>query len=86
MIGDIVSSYHGPDNKRLLENLRFEQNERGHLKIWKDVDTSVKMRSRYVVIVDLGKGSSDGADPTIATVFDRYWQQEEEDGYPEVAA
>lgn len=86
MIGDIVSSYHGPDNKRLLENLRFEQNERGHLKIWKDVDTSVKMRSRYVVIVDLGKGSSNGADPTIATVFDRYWQQEEEDGYPEVAA
>jgi hypothetical protein len=44
------------------------------------------MRDRYLVTVDLGKGSSTEADNTVVCVFDRYWQQEGEDGYPEVVA
>lgn len=44
------------------------------------------MRNRYLVTVDLGKGASDAADNTIACVWDRYWQQDGEDGYPEVVA
>ena len=86
IVGEIVSSSNGFNKKEYLENLRIDKNDRGHLKIWKDVDTSVDMLDRYLVTVDLGKGSSAEADNTVVCVWDRYWQQDGEDGYPEVIA
>lgn len=85
-VGEIVSSSNGFDKKEFLQNLRFEPEDRGHLKMWSDVDKSVEMQERYLVTVDLGKGDSNDADNTVVCVFDRYWQQEGEDGYPEVVA
>lgn len=86
IIGEIVSNSNGFSKKAYLENLRIEPNERGNLKVWADVDRTKEMRERYLVTVDLGKGSSNEADNTVACVWDRYWQQEGEDGYPEVVA
>ncbi len=85
-VGEIVSSSNGFDKKEFLQHLRFEPEDRGHLKMWSDVDKSVEMQERYLVTVDLGKGDSNDADNTVVCVFDRYWQQEGEDGYPEVVA
>lgn len=85
-VGEIVSSSNGFDKKEFLQNLRFETNDRGNFKMWADVDRSVTMQERYLVTVDLGKGDSNDADNTVVCVFDRYWQQAGEDGYPEVVA
>ncbi len=84
--GEIVSTSNSKNKTDYLSNLRIEPNDRGHLKVWADVDNSVNMQYRYLVCVDLGKGSSTEADNTIVCVFDRYWQQETENGYPEVVA
>ena len=86
IVGEIVSAANNLNKAQYLLNLRIEPNSKGNLKIWEDVDRSVDMRDRYVVCVDLGKGATDLADNSIACVFDRYWQQEGEDGYPEVVA
>ena len=86
IVGEIVSSASSLNKIQYLQNLRIEPNSKGNLKVWEDVDKSVDMHDRYVVCVDLGKGATDSADSTIACVFDRYWQQEGEDGYPEVVA
>lgn len=86
IVGEIVSSASSLNKTQYLQNLRIEPNSKGNLKVWADVDKSVDMNDRYVVCVDLGKGATDAADSTIACVFDRYWQQEGEDGYPEVVA
>lgn len=86
IVGEIVSSASSLNKTQYLQNLRIEPNSKGNLKVWADVDKSVDMHDRYVVCVDLGKGATDAADSTIACVFDRYWQQEGEDGYPEVVA
>lgn len=85
-VGEVVSSASNADKERYLVDVRFEEQERGHLKMWEDVDRSVAMRNRYLVTVDLGKGGSVDADNTIVCVFDRYWQQKGEGGYPEVVA
>lgn len=86
IVGEIVSSASSLNKTQYLQNLRIEPNSKGNLKVWADVDKSVDMHDRYVVCVDLGKGATDAADSTIACIFDRYWQQEGEDGYPEVVA
>lgn len=86
IVGEIVSSASSLNKTQYLQNLRIEPNSKGNLKVWTDVDRSIDMHDRYVVCVDLGKGATDAADSTIACVFDRYWQQEGEDGYPEVVA
>lgn len=86
IVGEIVSSASSLNKTQYLQNLHIEPNSKGNLKVWVDVDKSVDMHDRYVVCVDLGKGATDAADSTIACVFDRYWQQEGEDGYPEVVA
>lgn len=86
IVGEIVSSASSLNKTQYLQNLRIEPNSKGNLKVWADVDKSVDMQDRYVVCVDLGKGATDAADSTIACIFDRYWQQEGEDGYPEVVA
>ncbi len=85
-IGEIVCPANNQNKAAYLSNLRFEQMQHGHLQIWEDVDKKTTMRNRYLVTVDLGKGGSADADNTIVCVFDRYWQQRGEDGYPEVVA
>ncbi len=86
IVGEIVSTANNQNKKQFLQSLRIDERSKGHLKIWEDVDKSVEMRNRYLVCVDLGKGATDAADNSVACVFDRYWQQEGEDGYPEVIA
>lgn len=85
-VGDVYS-HNDNDNKELfLSDLYFNENKLGNFKIWSMPDTKVNMRNRYLVTVDLGKGMSADADNSIITVWDRYWQQEGEDGYPEIVA
>jgi hypothetical protein len=85
-VGDIVSAHSDADKQEYLLDLRFVDDAHGCLKMWEDVDRSNPMLNRYLVTVDLGKGSSKDADKTIACVWDRYWQKAGEDGYPEVIA
>ena len=86
IVGEIVSTSSGMSKKEYLQNLRIDRNDHGGLKVWLDVDKNEDMHDRYLVTVDLGKGGSTEADNTVVCVWDRYWQQEGEDGYPEVAA
>lgn len=86
IIGEIVSIANNLNKADFLSNLRLEPMQHGHLQVWEDVDTKTPMQNRYLVTVDLGKGGSTDADNTIVCVFDRYWQQRGEDGYPEVVA
>lgn len=68
-----------------LDNIEIRKESNGRLKVWEYPDVSVKMSDRYLVVVDLGVGRSDGADNSVICVFDRYWQHEPE-GMPEVVA
>lgn len=85
-VGEIVSRNNDTDKRQYLSDLSFEEDEHGHLKMWEDVQLQPAMRNRYLVTVDLGRGATADADKTIACVWDRYWQQAGEDGYPEVVA
>lgn len=71
-----------------MENVRFvKKTEGGRLRIWSLPDNSVIMPSRYVVVVDVNRGISSGADNGIICVFDRYWMAADpENGKPEVVA
>lgn len=82
-VGDIAGR--DPKGVHALEDLRLEQRKNGCLKIWKDADHQTKMRNRYLVTVDLGKGHTATADNSVICVIDRYWQVEA-NGLPEVAA
>lgn len=68
-----------------LNGIEIREETNGKLKVWELPDTTVKMSDRYLVVVDLGVGRSDGADNSVICVFDRYWQHEAE-GMPEVVA
>lgn len=71
--------------ERALENIKISENPQGKLSIWEMPDNDVKMiNNRYVVVVDVNKGSSKYADNGIICVFDRYWMSE--GGVPEVVA
>jgi len=86
LVGDLVSdAVYGPE---AANNIRFVSNEQsGHLRIWSPPDTSVRMPSRYVVVVDVNRGLSSGADNGIICVLDRYWMAADpEHGVPEVVA
>ena len=82
-IGEIVGEELKGESS--LIGLRMLDESNGKLKMWLDVDKSVKMKNRYLVIVDLGKGHTDKSDNSIICVFDRYWMHEA-GGIPEVAA
>ena len=60
------------------------EDKKNSLKVWVMPDASEKVRDRYVVVIDVGKGKSDAADNSDVVVFDRYWQKD--GGVPEVAA
>ena len=73
-----------PKGEGALRGLRLEPQSNGRMKVWLDADRSVKMRDRYLVVVDIG-GRSDASDNSVICVFDRYWMHEA-GGVPEVAA
>ena len=70
--------------KGAMQDIRFVEDKKNSLKVWVMPDVSEKVRDRYVVVIDVGKGKSDAADNSDVVVFDRYWQKD--GGVPEVAA
>lgn len=69
-IGDLAG---GALTGRLsLENLSFQQDPNGRFKIWRKPDTSIDVRDRYLVVVDIG-GRSARSDWSVIYVLDRYW-------------
>lgn len=71
------------NKKRLLENLSFEEDTKGKLKIWANPDRELNISHRYLVVVDAG-GRTRTSDPSCICVIDRYWMSE--GGSPEVVA
>jgi len=80
-IGDIFASE--SKGKKAFEKIEFHETPDGNFQIWAMPDLSVKMKDRYVVIVDIG-GRTSGADYSVIKVLDRYWMAE--GGKPEVVA
>lgn len=82
-VGNLIANdTHG---KNALENISFNENQHGYLKIWEMPDKTTKMSgNRYVVVIDVNRGTSNSADNGIVCVFDRYWMKE--GGVPEVVA
>ena len=78
-IGEIVGRADTGENS--LKGMEFIKG-RGDLMVWKMPDEE-KMRDRYIVVVDIG-GSSDQADYSDITVFDRYFMTD--GGVPEIVA
>lgn len=67
-IGEVTAD--AMKGKESLENIRFEEDSKGCLKIWDFPDKSIKVRNRYVVPVDIG-GRTDDADFSVIRVIDR---------------
>ena len=67
-----------------LEDIRFSDDPNGKLKVWAEPDLGVRMENRYVVVMDVNRGTSKDADNGVICVIDRYWQKE--GGVPEVVA
>jgi hypothetical protein len=65
--GDISSL-----NPKSIDGLTFSPNKNGLLCIWEkpDIDESIKVCNRYLVVVDIG-GRSNKADWSVIAVFDR---------------
>lgn len=85
-IGDIFPN--NLNGKEALENIEFNEYNKGDLKIWKKpndppVPEGKKMVNRYGLFVDIG-GRSKGADYSVISVFDRYWMAD--GGLPERVA
>ena len=66
-----------------LQELHFVDEAAGKLQVWVLPDDAVRVRDRYVAVVDIG-GRSVSADYSVIVVFDRYWQMY--GGVPEVVA
>lgn len=62
-------------SKDVLKNIEFVPSPEGRLWIWEFPDNTVRVKSRYVVSVDIG-GTTDEADWSIVRVIDRYWMKE----------
>lgn len=60
----------GAKGAEALQGICFVDNPSGVLKVWAKPDTSVKIRNRYLVAVDVG-GRSKKADWSVIRVFDR---------------
>ena len=78
-IGEIVGK--ADTGEASLKGMEFVKG-RGDLMVWKMPDEE-RMRDRYIVVVDIG-GSSDQADYSDITVFDRYFMTD--GGVPEIVA
>lgn len=82
LVGDIVAK--GTHGEEALQDIRFVQRTDGHFKIWALPDDVKMTNNRYVVVVDVNRGTSQKADNGIICVFDRFWMRE--GGVPEVVA
>lgn len=65
----------GVGGKKLLEDLKFVEDETGHLEIWSkpeiaDEEDEMRIENRYLVVVDIG-GRGEKADWSVICVFDR---------------
>lgn len=68
-----------------LKNIKLIDEPNGRFSIWEEPDDSVDMLNhRYVVVVDVNRGTSINADNGVITVFDRFWMKD--DGVPEIVA
>jgi hypothetical protein len=69
--GDIYpNAVKGPE---ALKIIRFEKHPSGNAWVWALPDKETNCLRRYVVTLDIG-GKSSGADYSVITVLDRYWQ------------
>lgn len=82
-IGDVYGDL--DEGKNALKNLRFKEDNQGLLWVWAlpEIDELVKVRNRYLVVVDIG-GRSKGADWSVIVVLDRLFMME--GGKPTVVA
>lgn len=82
-IGDI----HGQGTKGdiSLKNIKFYPDETGLLKIWAMPNTTITVKNRYLVSVDIG-GRSKGSDFSVITVLDRMPMMAGINGIPKVVA
>ena len=82
LVGDVMAdAVHG---SKALENIKFQKDNQGHLKVWSLPDDVKMGNNRFVVVVDVNRGTSKNADNGIIAVFDRYWMKE--GGVPEIVA
>jgi hypothetical protein len=72
-IGDMVAD--GDEGEEAFKGLRFVEDAQGCLWIWKkpEIWANERVTNRYLVVVDICKGSSDKADYSVITVFDRFY-------------
>lgn len=70
MVGDLMGK--GIMGKESLIDIQFVPNDKGNLKVWAEPDTSLNIKHRYCLFVDIG-GKSEGADFSTIKVADRYW-------------
>ena len=77
----MADAVHG---SKALENIKFQKDNQGHFKVWSLPDDVKMGNNRFVVVVDVNRGTSKKADNGIIAVFDRYWMKE--GGVPEIVA
>ncbi len=82
LVADVVAE--GMHGEKALQNIQLIPRTDGHFKIWSMPDDIKMGNQRYVVVVDVNRGTSKHADNGVICVFDRYWQKE--GGVPEVVA
>lgn len=82
LVGDVIAdAVHG---EKALSNITFKKDNQGHFKVWSLPDDVKMGNNRFVVVVDVNRGTSKHADNGIIAVFDRYWMKE--GGVPEIVA
>jgi hypothetical protein len=82
-IGDVCGE--AIDGAKALQGLHFAEDRQGLLWVWSlpEVDTQIKIKNRYLVVVDIG-GRHKGADYSVIVVYDRLFMME--GGKPTVVA
>lgn len=83
MIGEIESISGEVVGGKCLNDVHFEKDDKGNLKIWSMVEKTASVTNRYLVVVDIG-GRWKEADYSVITVFDRFAMSI--GGKPEIAA
>lgn len=78
----IADGIHGSE---ALSGITIKADPKGRLKVWELPDSIRMANNRYVVVVDVNRGTSEKADNGIICVLDRYWMKEP-GGKPEVVA
>lgn len=82
-IGDVYAR--GDEGKDVLVDLKFKEDSQGLLWLWAkpETDKHIKVRNRYLVVVDIG-GRGKKADWSVIVVFDRLMMMD--GGIPSVVA